>query len=82
MQRGGLRLVLFVGALLLVAAPQAAYAAISVTLAELNAGQLRLEGSGALPNRGITVNGTVLGTSDANGASSFRHSPSARSRAR
>jgi PKD domain-containing protein len=74
-QRGRLRLVLFVGLLILVGAPHTAYAAISVTLAELNAGQLRLEGGGALSNRGITVNGTVLGTSDANGAFKLQTQP-------
>src|SRR5437899_5939630 len=35
----------------------------SITRAELNAGQLRLEGSGALPNHVILVDGAALGTS-------------------
>ena len=46
-----------------------AQAAITVTRAELNNGQLRVEGNGARPNVSIVVNpGAVIGTSDGNGA--------------
>ena len=46
-----------------------AQAAITVTRAELNNGQLRVEGNGARPNVSIVVNpGAVTGTSDGNGA--------------
>src|SRR5439155_19981115 len=42
-----------------------AAAAITVTRSELNGGQLRVEGSGAVPNRAITITpGAVRGTSD------------------
>lgn len=47
----------------------AAQAAVTVARAEMNGGQLRLEGR-ALANRTITVDGVALGTSD--GAGSFR----------
>src|SRR5712692_1870623 len=47
----------------------------TITRAELNAGQLRLEGSGALPNHSILVDGTALGTSDASGAFKIQVQP-------
>ena len=40
----------------------------TITRATLSAGQLRLEGRGALPNHAIVVDGKALGTSDAAGA--------------
>lgn len=44
-------------------------AAVIVSRAELSSGQLRVEGSGALPNHAVTVSpGNVTGTSDGNGA--------------
>ena len=46
-----------------------ALAAVQITRAELDGTRLRLEGA-ANPNRPITVNGVVMGTSDTNG--SFR----------
>ena len=46
---------------------QTALAAVTITRAELNSGQLRLEGQGAVPNHAILVNGTALGTSDGSG---------------
>jgi hypothetical protein len=53
-----------------------AEAAVVVTRAELNSGQLRLEGGGALPNHLITVNpGNLTGTSDGNGAFKIQSSP-------
>ena len=46
-----------------------AQAAISVTRAELNGGQLRVEGRGAVPNHSVVVTpGPVVGTSDSSGA--------------
>src|SRR5919199_624650 len=51
-------------------------AAITVTRAELNNGQLRVEGNGATPNASVVVNpGTVTGTSDATGAFKIQSSP-------
>jgi hypothetical protein len=45
-----------------------AQAAISLTRAELNGAQLRIEGGGAVPNHTIVVSpGSVSGTSDSNG---------------
>src|SRR5439155_24400616 len=53
-----------------------AAAAITVTRSELNGGQLRVEGSGAVPNRAITITpGAVRGTSDGNGAFKVQASP-------
>src|SRR5690242_15538879 len=44
-------------------------AAITISRAELNGGQLRVEGSGAVPNGSVVVNpGAVGGTSDGSGA--------------
>jgi len=43
---------------------------ITITRAELNAGQLRVEGTGAKPNAAMTVNGQALGSAD--GAGAFR----------
>ncbi len=46
-----------------------AHAAVGISRAELSGGQLRVEGSGALPQHAITVTpGNVTGTSDSNGA--------------
>ena len=47
----------------------------TITRAELNAGQLRLEGRGALPNHAILVDGRGLGTSDATGAFKIQVQP-------
>jgi hypothetical protein len=68
-------------ALLLLAAP-AALAAVSITRAELNGGQVRVEGRGAVPGATITVSSpesTATGRADSGGsfrveASSFRSS--------
>jgi len=48
------------------AVPGAGYAAVSVTRADVNGGNLRIEGSAA-PNRTITVDGVAMGSSDAAG---------------
>jgi hypothetical protein len=54
---------------------QAAQAATTITRAELNGTQVRIEGSGATPNAHLSVNGGVLtGTADSSGA--FRISSS------
>src|SRR3954454_5265317 len=46
-----------------------AAAAITVSKAELSSGQLRVEGTGAVPNHAVTVDpGAVPGTSDSKGA--------------
>src|SRR5262249_58035505 len=47
----------------------------TITRAELNAGQLRLEGRGALPNHAILVDGRALGSSDATGAFKIQVQP-------
>src|ERR671932_2390494 len=53
-----------------------AAAAITITRSELNSGQLRVEGNGALANARVTVNpGAVTGTSDSNGAFKIQSSP-------
>ena len=54
----------------------AAQAAVTITRAELNSGQLRVEGTGALPNHVVTVTpGNVTGMTDANGAFKIETSP-------
>ena len=51
-------------------------AAITVTRSELNSSQLRVEGSGALPNATVVVNpGAVSGTSDSTGAYRIESTP-------
>jgi hypothetical protein len=50
--------------------PPPVTSSITITRAELNAGQLRIEGTGAKPNAAMTVNGQALGTAD--GAGNFR----------
>jgi len=62
--------VLAVGLLLGLSGPGTALAALSVTRAELNNGQLRVEGQGAVPNAAISIDGVVRGTAD--GAGQFR----------
>jgi hypothetical protein len=52
--------------------PPPVASSITITRAELNAGQLRLEGQGASPNATITANGQVLGTADGAGVFAFR----------
>lgn len=54
------------GLVLTLVTTPAASAAVTVSRAEMNGGQLRLEGS-ALANRTITVDGAALGTSDGSG---------------
>src|SRR5215213_4205737 len=61
-----------VGVLVLIGAlvvASAAQAAVSISRAELNGTQLRIEGQ-ASPNRTVTVDGVAMGTSD--GAGKFR----------
>src|SRR5438132_7869338 len=51
-------------------------AAVTVTRAERNGGQLRVEGSGALPNHAVSINpGAVTGTSDSSGSFRVETSP-------
>lgn len=53
-----------------------AQAAITLARAELNGTQLRVEGSGAVPNHSIVVTpGSVVGTSDSNGNFKIEASP-------
>jgi hypothetical protein len=53
-----------------------AQAAITLTRAELNGTQLRVEGSGAAPNHSVVVTpGSVVGTSDSNGAFKIQATP-------
>lgn len=52
-----------------VAAAQPAYAATTISRADLQGASVRIEGSGSLPNAQLTVNGGVLtGRADASGA--------------
>jgi hypothetical protein len=60
-------LVLLLGALVFLVAVPAALAALTVTRAELNGGQLRVEGNGAAPSAAITIDGTAMGTADSGG---------------
>jgi putative Ig domain-containing protein len=50
----------------LLVVPSVSYAAVTVSRAEFNAGNLRVEGTAA-PNRTITVDGVAMGTSDGGG---------------
>src|SRR3954451_6541784 len=51
-------------------------AAVRVTRSELNSGQLRVEGTGALPSHTITITpGPVTGTSDSSGSFRIQKSP-------
>jgi hypothetical protein len=51
-------------------------AAITITRAELNSGQLRVEGNGAVANSAVTVSpGSATGTSDSSGAFRIQSSP-------
>ena len=59
-------LLVLIGALVVASVAQAA---VSISRAELNGTQLRIEGQ-ASPNRTITVDGVTMGTSD--GAGKFR----------
>src|SRR5438874_12156951 len=59
--------VLVAGLLLGLWGPQTALAAVTVTRSELNGGQLRVEGQGAVPNAAISIDGVVRGTADSTG---------------
>src|SRR3954451_9444565 len=51
-------------------------AAVRVTRSELNSGQLRVEGTGALPSHAITITpGPVTGTSDSSGSVRIQKAP-------
>src|SRR5712692_2642560 len=66
--RGARAAVLLVVGLLL-SLPQAAVAAgITVSRAQLSAGQLVVEGSGAVPNAAISIDSVVRGKADGDGA--------------
>jgi Abnormal spindle-like microcephaly-assoc'd, ASPM-SPD-2-Hydin len=63
-----------------VVASASADAAITISRADLSGTQLRVEGSGAVPNHAVTVSpGAVPGTSDANGAFKIQKDPYASS---
>jgi hypothetical protein len=69
-------LVLSLPTLGVAAVPMTAHAAVVISKAELQSGQLRVEGSGVLPDHQVTVSpGSVVGTSDANGAFKIQASP-------
>jgi probable HAF family extracellular repeat protein len=63
---------LLLGTVLLLVAAQAALAAIAVTRAELNGGELRVEGQGAQAGATITVDGVAMGTAASDGRFSIR----------
>src|SRR5436853_5595877 len=51
-------------------------AAVRITRSELNSGQLRVEGTGALPSHTVTITpGPVTGTSDSSGSFRIQTSP-------
>src|SRR3954453_22814810 len=51
-------------------------AAVSIPRSELNSGQLRVEGTGALPSHTITITpGPVTGTSDSSGSFRIQKAP-------
>src|SRR4051794_40017987 len=51
-------------------------AAVRITRSELNSGQLRVEGTGALPSHTVTITpGPVTGTSDSSGSFRIQKSP-------
>jgi len=56
----------------LVVVPGTALGAVSVTRAELQSGQLRVEGRGAQPNAVITITSDSVATGRADGAGTFR----------
>jgi hypothetical protein len=47
--------------------PLTALAAVQITRSELNGGQLRIEGQGAVPNATMTVDGVARGSADSTG---------------
>lgn len=58
------------------AAGAGAATGITIGKSELTSSQLRVEGSGALPNHSVTINpGNIAGTSDANGAFKVQFTP-------
>ncbi|HEX5502688.1 MAG TPA: hypothetical protein VFW96_08700, partial [Thermomicrobiales bacterium] len=60
---------------LTLAVPRVASAAVVISRAELKGTQLRVDGSGAAPNAGITVDGATLGRADQNGRFSVQKDP-------
>src|ERR671923_944081 len=64
--------VLTLGTVVVLLAAPAALAAIAVTRAELNGGELRVEGQGARAGATITVDGIAMGTAAADGRFSIR----------
>jgi hypothetical protein len=63
---------LTLGTVVVLLAAPAALAAIAVTRAELNGGELRVEGQGAQAGATITVDGIAMGTAAADGRFSIR----------
>jgi probable HAF family extracellular repeat protein len=63
---------LTLGTVVVLLAAPAAFAAIAVTRAELNGGELRVEGQGAQAGATITVDGIAMGTAAADGRFSIR----------
>src|SRR5918999_6084813 len=71
MRARGLALAALATLFLLGVLAPAAHAAVSITRAELSGGNLRVEGSGALPNAQVTVNGGAA-SANADGSGQFR----------
>jgi probable HAF family extracellular repeat protein len=69
---GRLTRALTLGAMVVLVAVPAALAAIAVTRAELNGGELRVEGQGAQAGATITVDGVAMGTAASDGRFSIR----------
>lgn len=62
--------VVAVAVMLVLMIPRSGSSAVNVSRAELDSGNLRIEGT-ALPNRTITVNGIAMGTSGSDGTFRF-----------
>ena len=69
---GRLTRALMLGTMVVLMVAPAALAAIAVTRAELNGGELRVEGQGAQPGATITVDGVAMGTAASDGRFSIR----------
>ncbi len=68
-------LLISIALLAIFAFPRIAFAAITVTRAELNGTRLRVEGNGAVPNATITIDGIAMGTAGSDGSFRIERDP-------
>src|SRR4051794_6654596 len=73
--RSGVWIILASLLLALVAVPRSASAAVTLTTAQLQGNELRVNGTGASRNTGISVDGVLMGQSDDQGRFSLRRQP-------